>query len=221
DVCDGEIFGLIGLNGAGKTTLIKIILDLLDADSGECLICGKNNKRSFSRENIFYLPERFHPPQNLKVGEFFQFFVEKNRLDLNKLTDMCENLFFESNVLVKKISNLSKGMAQKVGLVASVIENKKLIILDEPMSGLDPKARIYLKNTLKDYKGRGNSIFFSSHVLADVDEMCDRIAVLNDSKIGFIGSPESFRHKHQETSLERAFLNEIGETDVFDGKIAK
>jgi ABC-2 type transport system ATP-binding protein len=209
-VNSGEIFGLVGLNGVGKTTLIKIILDLMDSDSGECLICGKSNRDPNSRDNIFYLPEKFQPSQNLRVIEFFRIFIEMNGTTLPKLENICEKISLGKSVLNEKIGNLSKGMVQKIGLAASIIENKKLVILDEPMSGLDPKARIYLKNALLEYKKDGNSVFFSSHILSDIDEICDIIAVLHNSTIKFVGAPNEFKKNHDETSLERAFLREIG-----------
>jgi ABC-2 type transport system ATP-binding protein len=205
----GEIFGLIGLNGVGKTTIIKIILDLLKADGGECFVCEKINTNHDSRQNIFYLPERFQPSQNLKVIEFFEIFVNSNTIDRVKLENLCEDLSLSKSVLNKKIGSLSKGMVQKVGLVASVMEDKRLLILDEPMSGLDPMARTYLKNILLNYKNKKNSIFFSSHILSDIDEICDRIAILDNSTIKFIGAPNEFKKNHNETSLEKAFLKEI------------
>jgi ABC-2 type transport system ATP-binding protein len=100
-------------------------------------------------------------------------------------------------------------MTQKLGLLGTFLSEAKLIILDEPMSGLDPRARISLKKQLTNYKEAGNSIFFSSHILSDIDEICDRIAIINDGKIAFTGKPEEFREKHNEDNLEKAFLNEI------------
>jgi ABC-2 type transport system ATP-binding protein len=208
-VGESEIFGLIGLNGVGKTTLIKIILDLIKADYGESYICGKNTKDYRSRENIFYLPEKFQPSQNLKVIEFIKIFVESKHFALKKIEELCELLDLDQSSLNRKISSLSKGMSQKIGLISSVLENKKLIILDEPMTGLDPKARINLKNLLLRYKNNGKSVFFSSHILSDIDEICDRVAILNNGKIQFIGTPNEFKKKHLTDTLEMAFLEEI------------
>ena len=100
-------------------------------------------------------------------------------------------------------------MSQKIGLITAVLNNKNLMILDEPMSGLDPKARINLKNLLLNYKKNGKSVFFSSHILSDIDEICDRIAILNNNEIVFIGTPEELKAKNNNTSLEKAFLSEI------------
>lgn len=206
---EGEVFGLIGLNGIGKTTLIKIILNLIDADAGEGFICDKNIKIPESRENIFYLPEKFQPSQNLKVIEFIKIFVDSKDFNLKKIEELCDYLSLDKASLNKKIGSLSKGMSQKIGLILSVLENKKLIILDEPMTGLDPKARIYLKSLLLKYKENKKSVFFSSHILSDIEEICDRIGVLNNGKIVFIGTPKELKEKHQIDSLEKAFLKEI------------
>lgn len=101
-------------------------------------------------------------------------------------------------------------MTQKLGLLAVFLSEADLVILDEPMSGLDPKARIALKRELISYKNSGKTVFFSSHILSDMDEICDSIAVLNEAKIAYHGTPQGFKSKHQSDSLDKAFLKEIG-----------
>ena len=204
---EGEIFGLIGLNGAGKTTLIKSILGLLTPSAGSISICGINNQKKHSRQNISYLPEKFQPNQQLKCSEFIKIFSDN--FDIKAIEDLCNLLDLDKSVLNKKISNLSKGMSQKIGLITAVLNNKNLMILDEPMSGLDPKARINLKNLLLNYKKNNKSIFFSSHILSDIDEICDRIAILNNSKIIFVGTPADLKLRNNNVLLEKAFLSEI------------
>ena len=211
EVRENEIFGFIGLNGQGKTTLIKIILDLLDQDSGEVEIFGTSTIFPKSRERLCYLPEKFQPSLNQTGEEFLKFvlgFYKKN-FDAKKAQEICENLDLEPAVLKQKISKYSKGMTQKLGLLAVFLSQADLVILDEPMSGLDPKARIALKRELLAYKNSGKTIFFSSHILSDMDEICDSIAVLNNSKIVYLGSPKSFKEKHQQPDLDKAFLKEI------------
>ena len=212
NVEEGEVFGLIGLNGAGKTTMIKTILHLITQNAGSIKICGIDTKETKSRQNVSYLPEKFQPSQQLKVVEFIKIFSNKENFNIKEVERLCEILDLDKKVLNKKISSLSKGMSQKVGLISSFIDNRKLVILDEPMSGLDPKARINLKNLLLEYRDNGNSIFFSSHILADIDEICDRIAVLNNGKIQFIGTPNELKDKYNINSLEKAFLKEIEKT---------
>lgn len=216
EIKEKEIFGLIGLNGAGKTTLIKIILDLLKADSGTVEILGIPSTTTKSRELLRYLPEKFQVSSMLKGMEFLKIFSnfntkkkqtsEKQKEDINKMADL---LSLKKEFLTLKVSKYSKGMVQKLGLISTFLGESKLIILDEPMSGLDPKARIHLKNLLLESKKSNKSVFFSSHVLADIDEICDRIGILNKGKIVFIGTPNELKIKHNELLLEKAFLKEI------------
>ena len=131
------------------------------------------------------------------------------KLNLSKAKEICENLDLRFEVLKQKVTKYSKGMTQKLGLLAVFLSDAELVILDEPMSGLDPKARIALKKELLAYKNSGKTIFFSSHILSDMDEICDSIAVLNDAKIVYCGTPAGFKEKHQEDSLDKAFLREI------------
>ena len=212
EVLDNEIFGFVGLNGIGKTTLIKIIIDLLEHDGGGVELFGMDKILPEARKNVSYLPEKFQPSNQLKGIEFLKFVTgfHQKKLDLAKAKEIAEILDLKPEALGLRISKYSKGMTQKLGLLGTFLSDAKLIILDEPMSGLDPRARIALKKQLINYKKAGNSIFFSSHILSDIDEICDRIAILHDGKIVFIGKPEDFRAKHKENSLEGAFLNEIG-----------
>ncbi len=215
EVGENEIFGFIGLNGIGKTTLIKIIIDLLEHDGGGAELFGIDKILPEARKNVAYLPEKFQPSTQIKGTEFLEFIAgfHKIKLDLNQAKEIAQILDLNPKALNLKISSYSKGMTQKLGLLATFLSAAKLIILDEPMSGLDPRARIALKKQLINYKKQGNSIFFSSHILSDIDEICDRIAILNNGKIVFIGKPKEFKEKHNETSLEKAFLNEIGLRD--------
>ena len=208
----GEIFGLIGLNGAGKTTLIKSILNLLNFDSGTIKIFNQNNTFHKSRENLKYLPEKFYAPTSLKGIEFLKFFQKKeiSKQDLeNKIFNLSKLLNFDKNLLYSKISTYSKGMLQKIGLLSTFIDDPKFVILDEPMSGLDPVSRFQLKQLLFKTKKNNQTIFFTSHILSDIDEICDRIAILYNSKLVFIGTTKELKNKHKETSLENSFLKEI------------
>ncbi len=211
EVKKGQIFGFIGLNGQGKTTLIKVILDLLDADYGCVFIHDILATLPNSRKNLFYLPEKFQPSLNLTGKEFLNFalgFYNK-KIDEKRAQELCVNLNLDFMVLKNSIKKYSKGMTQKLGLLALFLSGADLVILDEPMSGLDPKARIDLKNELLSYKKLGKTIFFSSHILSDIDEICDEIAVLNNSKIIYQGSPKKFKDQLQEHDLDKAFLKAI------------
>jgi ABC-2 type transport system ATP-binding protein len=210
-VNNNEIFGFIGLNGVGKTTLIKIIIDLLDCDSGDIKIFGENHKSCNSRQNISYLPEKFQPSNHLTGIDFLKLNLgfHNIKFDPQEAEILAKNLDLDPRFLPEKISRYSKGMTQKIGLIASFLTKNKLIILDEPMSGLDPKARINLKKQLLNYKKQGNSIFFSSHILSDIDEICDKIAILNNGKIIFIGDSKTLKKEQNTNNLEQAFIKSI------------
>ena len=217
DIKQGDIFGLVGLNGIGKTTLIKIILDMLKSENGKISLYGTDNKKAISRQNVCYLPEKFLPSPYLTGYEFLKIslsfykkdFDEKNKEQIEKVNKIAENIDLDKNVLPNVISKYSKGMGQKLGLLSCFLSNAKLLILDEPMTGLDPKSRIALKQTIKNYSKQGNSIFFSSHILEDVNEICNKIAVLNNGEIKFFGKPNYFIKKYsnrKNNNFEKAFL---------------
>ena len=204
-----ELFSLIGVNGAGKTTLIKCLLDFHPCDSGEVRLFDLDSKITASRENMAYLPERFLPPHYLNGQQFFNYIFDlhKTKVEKNLIIKMLSDLDLTEDILKKPVRKYSKGMAQKLGLAALFLLDKKLLILDEPMSGLDPKARALVKKQLKMAKEKGKTIFFSSHLLADVEELSDRIGILHEGKIAFCGSPSECKQNYQAETLEDAFLN--------------
>lgn len=210
----GEIFGLIGLNGAGKTTLIKIILGLLEQDKGKVALFDQNVHNPKTRRNLSFLPEKFQPSSLLKGREFLSLSLSYygRKYDHKAAIEGAKRLDLDPGVLDHKITKYSKGMGQKLGILSAFLTEAPLLILDEPMSGLDPSARIRLKDYLMDYAKQGKTIFFSSHILSDIDEICDRIAILHDHKMVFTGTPEGFKTKYKEKILERAFLKAIGES---------
>jgi len=211
EISPNEIFGFIGLNGQGKTTLIKIILDLLDQDNGEVEIFGISRVLPEARKKVCYLPEKFQPSIHQTGQDFLNFVLGFYGIKFNEILayEISQNLELNYEVLSQKISKYSKGMTQKLGLMAVFLSNADLIILDEPMSGLDPKARIALKNELISYKNKGKTIFFSSHILSDMDEICDKIAVLHNSQIRFYGTPQQLKSQNSSSNLDQAFLIEI------------
>ncbi len=211
DLEQGEIFGLIGLNGVGKTTLIKIILDLLRADAGTTKIFDQLTTRFEARKNLSYLPEKFSPSRYLYGHEYLSLSLAYfgKKLDIEAARMMASSLDLDPRVLDQKVGSYSKGMGQKLGLTGAFLVDQPFMILDEPMSGLDPSARIKLKNVMLQEKARGKTIFFSSHILADIDEICDRIGVIHDTKLLYKGTPEAFKPQYKEPTLEKAFLRAI------------
>jgi len=213
-VCPGEIFGLIGLNGAGKSTLIKAVLGLAEM-RGRSTLFGVPSGPAASRVNVAYLPERFQPSPLLKGWEFLSITLRYYGVPLDRPTAaaLCAGLDLDPAALDRPGRSYSKGMGQKLGLLATLLVGLPLLILDEPMSGLDPRARIRLKDRLLDYRAAGHTVFFSSHILADIEEICDRIAVMHQGRLIFTGLPADLVAAQGAHSLERSFLAAIGGTE--------
>lgn len=218
----GEIFGLVGLNGAGKTTLIKILLDLAKADQGEAMIFGESCEHVKARTRLSYLPEKFSPSRYLKGMEHLSLALSYygKQLDEEKARRFAADLDLNPDVLTRKVGGYSKGMGQKLGLMGAFLVDQPFMILDEPMSGLDPRARIKLKDVMLRAKEEGKTIFFSSHILSDIDEICDRIGIIHNSKLVYLGTAKEFKPTFKEESLERAFLKAIGEAVLPARKVA-
>lgn len=212
EVKPGEFFGLVGMNGSGKSTLIKSILDLVGIESGSIMINDQLHRNVSSRENVAYLPDRFSPPAHLKGQEFIQYMLRlhNSNSDEQQIDEVIAGLDLDKKVMQQSVNKLSKGMTQKLGLASCLLSGKSLLILDEPMSGLDPRARVLFKKQLQRLKKEGVTVFFSSHVLADVEELADTMAVLHNSKIYFSGTPASFKEKFAAENVEQAFMNCIG-----------
>jgi ABC-2 type transport system ATP-binding protein len=207
----GEFFALAGVNGAGKTTLIKCLLDFCSVDGGTIEICGVSHRNPQSRESLVFLPERFIPPYYLTSRDFLDMMRRLHGATFGEpeITTMMTDLDFDLASLSKTVRSLSKGMTQKLGLAGVLLTAKPLFVLDEPMSGLDPKARALLKRKLAELKRGGATVFFTSHQLADVDELADRMAILHDGRLRFCGSPDQLRAERASSDLETAFLNAI------------
>jgi len=213
EVPQGELFGLVGGNGAGKTTLIKCLLDFCETDSGEIEIYGVSHRLTASRANVAFLPERFNPPYYLTGRDFLRYMAELYRVGYDEtiVTRTFERLDLAASALDKPVRAYSKGMTQKLGLAACLTSGKSLYILDEPTSGLDPKARALLKRELYMLRENGRTVFFTSHALADVHEICDRMAVLHGGTLRFAGTPDELMRKESAADLEQAFLQVIGD----------
>ena len=209
EIKQGEFFGLVGMNGSGKSTLIKAILDLISIDGGSISIQSRSHRMVNSRENIAYLPDRFSPPVHLRGKDFIQYMLRlyDNRCDQQQIDNLLDDLELDRAAMQEPVNKLSKGMTQKLGLASCLLSGKSLLILDEPMSGLDPRARILFKKQLAKLKQQGATVFFSSHVLADVEELADTMAVLHNSRIYFSGTPESFKKQYHGENVEQAYMN--------------
>jgi ABC-2 type transport system ATP-binding protein len=188
---EGKITGFLGANGAGKTTSINILMKFIKSTSGEVLFdkrLGKNTREIFS--SIGYVPERPYLPPYLKGDEFLNYMGALNNIKKSKLNEMkkkwTERLLID-HALSKNIRSFSKGMLQRLCFVSSLIHDPKLLILDEPLSGLDPVGRQDIKDVLLELNKEGKTIFFSSHIVSDVEEVSSDVVVLQKGKLLYNG----------------------------------
>jgi len=208
EVAAGEFFGLVGANGAGKTTAIKALLDFCDIEAGEIRLFGRPRTETAARASLAYLPERFLPPYYLTGRDFLRYMARLHRVPLadEAVHEMLERLDLARDALHKPVRQYSKGMAQKLGLAACFLSGKALLVLDEPMTGLDPKARTLVKRHLLALKRRGQTLFFSTHMLSDVEALCERMAILHQGRLAFAGTPAACCEAFSTSSLEEAYV---------------
>ncbi|QVK17941.1 ABC transporter ATP-binding protein [Mycoplasmatota bacterium] len=208
----GEIFGFLGPNGAGKTTTIKMIVGLLKPDEGQILINGFNNQVDIleAKYQFCYVPDNPEVFEKITGYDYLQFMCDVFKVPFEereeKINNYLEKLMLKDDVN-GFISGYSHGMKQKIVIIGALIANPKVLILDEPMVGLDPKAQHTVKELLAEHCSRGNSVFFSTHVLEVAEKVCDRVAIINKGDIIALGTLEEIRSKiGKEESLENIFL---------------
>lgn len=208
DIKQGEIFGLLGVNGAGKTTLIRALLGLIRINDGIIQYKDRPRESRDVHENFGFLPENFLPPQNLKAIEFLKILksgINNKTQDINALIELA-GLQEHRN---KYIKAYSRGMIQRLGLACALLKDPEVIILDEPTLGLDPLGQRQVLELLFNLNKEGKTIFFSSHILSQIEKVCTRIGILHDGIIKYVGKVEEIINKHKVSYLEDAFLEEI------------
>jgi len=208
EVAPGEAVALVGANGAGKTTLLKCMLDFCAFDAGRIEIFGAPSAQARARARLAYVPERFLPPHYLRGREFLQYTQRLGGAQYreDEARALLAQLELEAEALERPVRELSKGMTQKLGLASGFLLSRELNVLDEPMSGLDPASRVAVKGVLARLRGEGRTLLFSTHVLADVEELCTGLLVLERGGARFRGSPAELCARFGEHQLERAFL---------------
>jgi ABC-type multidrug transport system ATPase subunit len=184
NVRESEIFGFLGPNGAGKTTTIKSMLGLVNFNTGSIKIKNFNilHQGKNAKKFIGYLPEKVAFYDNLTALQNLYFIAEMKK----SLKDQCKILIKEfglSNAINKKVGTFSKGMVQRLGMARALIDNPPILILDEPSGGLDPRGVILIRNKIREMKKRGSTIFISSHILSEIQELCDRVCIINKGEI--------------------------------------
>jgi ABC-2 type transport system ATP-binding protein len=195
-----DIFGFIGPNGAGKTTTMRILATLLEPTSGEALIDGINVKKHGQkvRRIVGYMPDFMGVYDDLKVFEYLEFFAAAFEIPPAKRKGIVEGVLELTDLTGKKhatVDSLSRGMQQRLGLARVLIHDPKVLILDEPASGLDPRARIEIKELLRELKKMGKTIMISSHILSELEEICDNVGIIEQGKLVFSGTMEEIRRK--------------------------
>lgn len=197
---DGAIFGFVGPNGAGKTTTMKIMVGLLKATSGSVIINGIDVIESPKklREYLGYVPDFFGVYDNLKVSEYMDFYAGTYYIPYKDRTQIIDNLLETVNLTEKKnsyVDLLSRGMKQRLCLARSLIHDPQILVLDEPASGLDPRARVEMKEILKQLKTMGKTIVISSHILPELAEMCTSIGIIDRGQMVATGTVNEIMKK--------------------------
>ena len=218
EIQDGEIFGFLGPNGAGKSTTIKMITGILDIDDGDILINNNSIKTNpiEAKKCFGYVPDSPDMFLRLKGIEYLNFMADMYDISLEerkKRIEKLTNLFEINDVLNDKIQSYSHGMRQKIVIIGSLLHNPQNWIIDEPMTGLDPKSTYELKQIMKSITEQNHAVFFSTHILDVAEKLCDRIAIINKGKILFVGTIKEMREELKENkSLEELYM-EITEND--------
>lgn len=213
-VDERQYYAIAGVNGAGKSTLIKLILDLIRPSAGGSIqIFGNPNRDRQCRGQLAYLPEKFDVKKNITGRQYLDFIaaVYYQKTDRNEIAGLAERLDFPPDRLDSRVGGYSKGMVQKLGLVSCFLLKRPLIILDEPLSGLDPRARYRFKELMQDEKSAERTILYSTHLLADAEDLCDRFGILHDGEMKYQGTPADCMQRYAAESLEQAYMKCISE----------
>ena len=210
EIPKGQIFGLLGPNGAGKTTLIRIINRITIPNSGTVLFDGRPITQD-DVEKIGYLPEERGLYRKMKVGEQAMYFAQLKGMSYREAQDELKKWFVRFGIESwwnKKVEELSKGMAQKVQFITTVVHKPKLLILDEPFSGFDPVNAQVIREEILRLKEEGSTIILSTHNMESVEELCDSIALINKSHVVIAGGVDEIRRKYGNNNVELIYTSE-------------
>lgn len=219
---DGEIFGFLGPNGAGKTTTIKMITGILSIDKGDIILDGKSIAKDpiEAKKRFGFVPDSPDLFLKLKGIEYLNFIAdiyEVSKEVREKSIDYWAKKFEIYDKLNLKIQEYSHGMKQKINIIGAILHSPKNLILDEPMVGLDPKSSFLLKDLMKEYAKSGNTVFFSTHALEVAEKICDRIGIIKNGTLIYMGTIDDLKANLKENqSLEDMFLNITGTNEEDD-----
>ena len=219
-VAQGEIFGLIGPNGAGKTTTIRMMMDIIKPDSGEVTILGERLNEA-TKNKLGYLPEERGLYRKLRVLDSIIYLASLKGMDRQSATKKADELLNQTGMLdskKKKIDELSKGMGQIIQVIVTIIHDPQLVILDEPFAGLDPVNTELLKGMLADLRNQGKAVILSTHQMNQVEELCDRILMINNGQAVLYGNLGEIKARYRGNSVLLDFKGELGEVPGVTGK---
>jgi ABC-2 type transport system ATP-binding protein len=211
----GDVYGFIGPNGAGKTTTMRILATLLNPTWGEATVCGYSiyNGAKDIRRVIGYMPDFFGVYDDMKVVEYLEFFAAAYRIRGPERRKKCDQVLDLVDLGYKRdalVTSLSRGMTQRLGLARVLLHEPQVLLLDEPASGLDPRARIEMRGLLKELRSMGKTILVSSHILPELADICNKIGIIERGKLLFDGDVDSaIRKVRQRTTLRVAVGNNL------------
>lgn len=220
-VTQGSVFGFIGPNGAGKSTTIKILMGLLRPDAGSTFFYGQKSSEPAARKKVGYLAENPAYYDYLTPRELLEFVAchfDAPAAERGARVQEVLNLVELAQAADRPIRSLSKGMVQRIGLGQALVHDPDLYILDEPMSGLDPLGRALVGDIIQQLKGRGKTVFFSTHIINDVERVCDDVALLVDGSVKFSGAVKSVID--ESFSSYEVMLRRSGATELFPPEVA-
>lgn len=220
NVGPGEIFGLIGPNGAGKTTTIRIMMDIIKPDSGNISILGER-LNELTKNNIGYLPEERGLYRKTTVMDSLIYLASLKGVDQEKVRSRAEELLKQIDMLPhkdKKIEELSRGMGQLIQFLVTIIHDPHLVILDEPFAGLDPVNTELLKDIIHELRNQGKAIIMSTHRMNEVEELCDRILMINKGQNVLYGKLADIKYEYRNNSILMEFEGELPDLKGVTGK---
>jgi len=210
EIMRGEVFGFLGPNGAGKSTTIKILMNLIFSDTGKAEIGGKNVRDTSARKLVGYLPENPYFYDYLTAEELLWFGGKTAGMDSKSIKDRTDALISKvnlQNARKRPLRTYSKGMVQRAGLALALIHNPDVVILDEPMSGLDPVGRKMVGDLILELKEQGKTVFFSSHILNDIERFSDRAGIIINGRLTLVDTLPKLLSENK--NLEDVFMREV------------
>jgi ABC-2 type transport system ATP-binding protein len=219
-VAQGEMFGLIGPNGAGKTTTIRMMMDIVKPDSGEVTILGEKLNEA-TKNRLGYLPEERGLYRKLKVLDSIVYLASLKGMDRQSATEKANELLDQTGMSAsksKRIEELSRGMGQVIQFIVTIIHDPQLLVLDEPFAGLDPINTELLKGMLADLRNQGKAIVLSTHQMNQVEELCDRILMMNNGQAILYGDLSEIKARYRGNSVFLDFEGELGEVPGVTGR---